>query len=107
MLTFIKNWTLPIAMLAGALGYFMFATIPFLEPAKPYVNQLVTVLTPSLIFAQLLLTFCKVNPHDLLPAHWHGWLLLLQLFFCFYVLPCTFFYDMSFIEYHIFIRQCR
>ena len=86
MLTFIKNWTLPIAMLAGALGYFMFATIPFLEPAKPYVNQLVTVLTPSLIFAQLLLTFCKVNPHDLLPAHWHGWLLLLQLFFCFSML---------------------
>ena len=53
MLNFIKNWTLPIAMLAGVLGYLLFVHVPLLEPTKPLVNQLIAFLTPSLIFAQL------------------------------------------------------
>ena len=28
LVRFIKNWTLPLAMLAGTLGYFFFADIP-------------------------------------------------------------------------------
>lgn len=78
MLKFFKNWTLPIAMLAGAWGYFIFANFTFLEPTKPYVNVLIAYLTPFLIFAQLLLTFCRIEPRDLLPSPWHGWLLLFQ-----------------------------
>ena len=31
-----------------------------------------------MIFAQLLLTFCKISPRELLPSPWHGWLLLIQ-----------------------------
>lgn len=80
MLNFLKNWTLPVAMLTGALGYFIFANFTFLEPTKPFMNTLVAYLTPFLIFAQLLLTFCKVEPRDLMPRAWHGWLLLIQLF---------------------------
>lgn len=82
MLTFIKNWTLPLAMLAGALGYLAFAHFSFLAPTKPFMHRLVDILTPLLIFAQLLLTFCKVNPRDLLPVRWHGWLLLFQCISC-------------------------
>ena len=82
MLNFIKNWTLPIAMLAGVLGYLLFVHVPLLEPTKSLVNQLIAFLTPSLIFAQLLLTFCKVNIRDLMPARWHGWLLLFQIISC-------------------------
>lgn len=79
MLNFLKNWTLPIAMLAGALGYFIFANFTFLEPTKPFVNTLVSYLTPFLIFGQLLLTFCKVDWRELMPSPWHGWLLLFQI----------------------------
>lgn len=79
MLSFLKNWTLPVAMLAGALGYFVFANFSFLEPTKPFMNGLIAYLTPFLIFAQLLLTFCKVEPGELIPSPWHGWLLLFQL----------------------------
>ncbi|WP_455674340.1 transporter [Phocaeicola sp.] len=78
MIKFLKNWTLPLAMLAGALGYFIFANFSFLEPTKPFVNWLIDVLTPLLIFAQLLLTFCKVEPKELLPKPWHVWLLSIQ-----------------------------
>lgn len=82
MLKFLRNWTLPVSMVAGAMAYFIFASVPLLEPTKPFVNSLLAILTPFLIFAQLLLTFCKVTPRELLPCPWHGWLLLFQFFSC-------------------------
>ena len=65
MLKFLKNWTLPIAMLVGAIGYPFFISLSFL--------------TPALIFVMLLLTFCKVSPEDLKPKKLHLWLLLIQI----------------------------
>ena len=66
---FMKNWTLPLAMLAGVIGYFVFANFTFLEPTKPFMNGLISFLTPSLIFAQLLLTFCKIEPKELVVGY--------------------------------------
>ncbi|EJX07615.1 sodium-dependent transporter [gut metagenome] len=77
---FLKNWTLPIAMLLGTLGYFLFARVSWLAPVKPFVNELIVLLTPALIFTQLLLTFCKVEIQELKPKRWHAWLLVFQLF---------------------------
>lgn len=82
LIRFLKNWTLPVAMIAGTLAYFLFAKVEFLAPAKPLVNGLVAVLTPLLIFAQLLLTFCKVEVCELKLKAWHGWLLLFQTVSC-------------------------
>lgn len=69
-------------MLAGTLGYFLLAAIPGLSSVKPYIHRVVDFLTPSLIFAQLLLTFCKVEVHELKPKTWHAWLLLFQTVTC-------------------------
>ena len=82
MLRFLKNWTLPIAMLIGTLAYLMFAKWTFLAPLKPMVNGLVSFITPWLIFAQLLLTFCKIDLKELKPKRWHLWLLMIQGFSC-------------------------
>ena len=82
MLKFIRNWTLPLAMLAGTLAYLMFAKLPFLAPVKPMVNGFVSFITPWLIFAQLLLTFCKIDMRELKPKRWHLWLLMIQGFSC-------------------------
>lgn len=78
MLKFLKNWTLPIAMLVGAVGYPLFIRFSFL--------------TPMLIFTMLLLTFCKVSPRELKPKMLHMWLLLIQLFGAgvVYLLLCPF-----------------
>lgn len=65
MLKFLKDWTLPIAMLAGAIFYPLLTGLSFL--------------TPVLIFVMLLLTFCKVSPKDLKLTPLHGWLLLIQI----------------------------
>lgn len=80
MLKFLKTWTLPISMFVGALVYFVFANVSFLEPTKPFVYSMISFLTPFLIFAQLLLTFCKISIRELMPSPWHGWLLLFQFF---------------------------
>lgn len=66
MLKFLKDWTLPIAMLVGGFGYPLFIRLSFL--------------TPVLIFTMLLLTFCKVSPQELKPKPLHVWLLLVQIF---------------------------
>lgn len=78
MLKFFKTWTLPISMLTGTVLYFIFANVSILEPTKPFVRSAVSYLTPFLIFAQLLLTFCRVSWRELMPSPWHGWLLLFQ-----------------------------
>ena len=82
MIRFLKNWTLPIAMLVGTIAYLMFAKLPFLAPTKPYINGFVSLITPWLIFAQLLLTFCKMDLRDMKPKRWHAWLLIIQGFSC-------------------------
>ena len=82
MLKFIKNWTLPLAMLTGTLAYLVFAKWSLLAPLKPAVNGFVSFITPWLIFAQLLLTFCKIDIRELKPKRWHLWLLLIQACSC-------------------------
>lgn len=79
IIAFIKNWTLPLAMLAGVLIYLAFAHLDFLQPTKPMVHAVDKILTPGLIFAQLLLTFCKVNPREFRFRKWHFELLAFQL----------------------------
>lgn len=95
ILRFLKNRTLPFAMIAGTLAYFFFAKIPFLASTKPYVDGLAAFFTPSLIFAQLLLTFSKVEVHELKPKSWHGWLLLFQTISCLAVAMLLVFYPMD------------
>lgn len=82
MLKFVKNWTLPLAMLVGALGYWVLSVLPVLNPLKPLIVEGVSWFMPCLIFIQLLLTFCKIEPRELLPKVWHGWLLMFQLVSC-------------------------
>lgn len=78
IIRFIKNWTLPISMLCGIIGYFIYSAIPLSGSARTAAGHLVAVLQPLLIFAMLFLTFCKVDMHDLKLCKWHGWLLLFQ-----------------------------
>jgi BASS family bile acid:Na+ symporter len=64
MLKWIKNWTLPLSILTGAL-------------AHPWLWQLGDTL-PYLIFAMLLLAFSSLSPRSIRLRPAHGWLLLAQ-----------------------------
>ena len=78
VLAFLKAWTLPIAMLTGGIGYFVYAAIPALNPTHKAAMSIIAFLQPTLLFAMLFLTFCKVRPKELRLRPWQGWLLLLQ-----------------------------
>ena len=78
MIRFLKNWTLPIAMISGVILYFIAAGIPFSVQSKHIIEQSISILQPMLIFAMLFLTFCKINVSELKPCKWHFYLLLIQ-----------------------------
>lgn len=61
ILRFLKNWTLPLSIIVGAVFYRWIGALSFLSPL--------------LIFTMLLLTFCRVNVRDL-RLHRSHWFLL-------------------------------
>lgn len=75
---FIKDWMLIIAILAGIAGYFVYAYLPLAPSVHRSVNTSISIIQPTLIFAMLFLTFCKIDPRLLRLKRWHLWLLLLQ-----------------------------
>lgn len=79
ILTFIKDWTLPIAMVAGVLCYFIFRDAPADNPAAVCWRWASDTLPPWLIFLMLLFTFTKIHPKDLRPRRAHLWMILVQV----------------------------
>lgn len=65
MIKLLKNQALPIAMLAGGLGYHYFSMLGFL--------------TPWMIAAMLFLTFSKLSMRELRIERMHLWLLLIEI----------------------------
>lgn len=65
LIRILKNYTLPIAILLGVVGY------RWLGALAP--------LTPYLIFTMLFLTFSKIDYANLKPSWLHLWLILCQL----------------------------
>lgn len=78
IITFLKDWTLIIAILSGIIGYFIYSALPLGHEAHLATGHFVNIMQPVLIFSMLFLTFCKINPHELKLHKWHLWLLLIQ-----------------------------
>lgn len=79
LIGFVKNWTLPIAMVTGVLAYFIYTSVPLFAPTRPYANDIVGVVQPVLIFSMLFLTFCKIAPGQLRLRRWYLWNILIQV----------------------------
>ena len=58
---FLRDWSLPIAMVGGAAAYFTYKSLPLPEGTNDIVSSVVSVVQPGLIFAMLFVTFCKVR----------------------------------------------
>lgn len=76
---FLKNWTLPLSILSGIVGYFIYVNIPLFDSTHRVVGQVVGFVQPLLIFMMLFLTFLNVGPRDLRLGKWHFILLVLQM----------------------------
>lgn len=79
IITFIKNWTLPLSILSGIAGYFIFVSIPAFDSMHGFVGSAIAIIQPLLIFGMLFLTFLSIGPHDLHLRRWHLWHVLIQL----------------------------
>lgn len=73
-----KDWTLPLAIAAGVMSYFLYTAIPVLAPYKSLTLDTISIVQPTLLFAMLFVALCKVEPSQLRPHRWHLWLLLIQ-----------------------------
>lgn len=79
VMAFIKNWTLPLAIVAGVVAYFVYVNIHWLDFTHGFAAQAVGVIQPMLIFMMLFLTFLSIGPHDLHVRRWHLWHVLIQV----------------------------
>ena len=76
---FIKNWTLPVAIVVGSVCYLTFYWIPALDTLGDLLSPIFDVIFPLFVFLTLLITFCKVDYHQLRPHRWHIGVLVAQL----------------------------
>ena len=76
---FIKNWTLPVAIVVGSVCYLTFYWIPALDTLGDLLSPIFDVIFPLFVFLTLLITFCKVDYHQLRPHRWHVGVLVAQL----------------------------
>lgn len=76
---FLRDWSLPIAMIGGVAMYLLYVNIPLFDGTHHLAARAVGVVQPLLIFSMLFVTFCKVRYNELKPCKWHFILLLFQL----------------------------
>ena len=71
LLLFIRQWTLPVAMVTGSALYLVFAYTPRLDAAGDRLFPILNGIMPWCMFFILFVTFCKVNFRKLRPRRWH------------------------------------
>ena len=81
VIRFVKDWTLPVSMGAGALLYLLFAYVPQLDEAALFFDPVMEAILPLFMFLVLFVTFCKVDFHKMRPVWWHLWVSIFNLLF--------------------------
>lgn len=76
--SFFRKFALPCSLVLGALGYLIFAYIPFLQPLGDVVGPRLVELMPVVLFALLYVTFCKIEIKEMKPKTWHFVLQLIR-----------------------------
>ncbi len=78
---FVKDWMLPIAIVAGILIYLLFHNVSALGGIARWYAPMNNTVMPLCTFLVLFTTFCKVDFKKLMPVRWHLWVGLVQLAF--------------------------
>lgn len=79
IIRFLKDWTLPVAIATGTVCYLTFYYVPQLDELGDTLSHIIDTVFPISVFLTLLVTFCKVNFHEMRPHHWHTGVLMAQL----------------------------
>ena len=76
---FLKDWTLPVAIVTGTVVYLVFYWVPQLDAAGDALGEVVDTVFPMMVFCTLFSTFCRIDFHQMRPHRWHVGVLLAQL----------------------------
>jgi len=68
-----------VAIAVGSICYLTFYWIPALDTLGNQLSPVFDVIFPLFVFLTLLITFCKVDYHQLRPHRWHTGVLVAQL----------------------------
>ena len=78
IISFFRKFSLPCSLVLGAVGYLIFANVPFLEPLGDAVGPKLVDMMPWVLFALLYVTFCKIEIKEMKPKAWHFVLQLIR-----------------------------
>lgn len=79
IIRFLKDWTLPCSICVGTVAYLTFYYVPQLDALGSRLAPVFDVVFPLFVFLTLLITFCKVDFHQMRPHRWHVGVLVAQL----------------------------
>lgn len=79
IIDFLKNWTLPAAIVGGAAIYFIFASVPALDGAARTMGPVFDEVLPWFLFVILFTTFCRIDYTKMRLAKWHFWVCFAQM----------------------------
>lgn len=79
IITFLKNWTLPSAIVSGTVIYLIFYWVPALDGAGNMLAPVFDTILPLFMSLILFTTFLRVDFHKMRPAMWHLWVSVLQV----------------------------
>lgn len=67
-LTFLKRWSLLVAICIGMTVYLLFANIRVLQPVGDAVGPMFMDGVPGVLFTLLYVTFCKIDVSEMRPG---------------------------------------
>ena len=79
IISFLKDWTLPVAIVVGTVCYLTFDLVPALDEAGNVLGPIIDVIFPVTLFLTLFVTFCKVDFHQMRFHRWHFGVLVAQV----------------------------
>ena len=81
IIDFLKNWTLPSAIVSGTVIYLIFYWVRALDPVSAVMEPIFDTILPLFMSLILFTTFLRVDFHKMRPAMWHLWVTVFQLLF--------------------------
>lgn len=79
IIQFVKDWTLPVAIMVGTVVYMTFYHVSQLDAIGCAMAPVFDFLFPFLVFLSLLVTFCKIDFRQMRLHRWHMGVLAAQL----------------------------
>ncbi|MDO4511554.1 MAG: transporter [Bacteroidales bacterium] len=95
IIDFLKNWTLPSAIVGGASIYYIFSMISVLDDFSSVASPVFDAVLPWFLFVILFTTFLKIDYKKLRMAKWHLWISVAQISMVLVLVGCVLYFGIK------------